>query len=259
VNAGTGPGAARCPECGQRLPEGSLFCPGCGAELPGYAERFLRRSPPPLPTFYERIPLQGRAAARMLVAILAALFAILPLAWAARVEEGGRLVLLADLLLVVAVTTCAMPERRLLRPLLAWPAWRFWLLGGAGALALVLLARLWLFLLGGLGLPVAEGGADLFGELSLPLRLLSICLVPGIFEELAFRGVVLGVLLTMLPRRRAHLLTAFLFAAVHFSPVILPYHFLVGLFLGWLRERSGSLWPAMAAHAVHNALVMMGL
>jgi len=73
-------------------------------------------------------------------------------------------------------------------------------------------------------------------------------------EEAAFRGYVLSSLSTWLAPRAAILASAFLFAAMHLDPVRFPAILLLGLAFGWLTWRTGSLWPAVAAHAANNAL-----
>ena len=36
-----------------------------------------------------------------------------------------------------------------------------------------------------------------------------------------------------------------------------PHRFVAGLGFGWLRERSGSLLPPIAAHATHNLIAVL--
>ncbi|MCK6502259.1 CPBP family glutamic-type intramembrane protease [Myxococcota bacterium] len=47
---------------------------------------------------------------------------------------------------------------------------------------------------------------------------------------------------------------AALFALAHGLAVRLPYTFGLGLLFGLLTLRTGSLWPAIVAHAAHNLL-----
>lgn len=82
---------------------------------------------------------------------------------------------------------------------------------------------------------------------------------PGIFEELAFRGVIQGVLGRVLSvRRDALVVQAALFSVLHLSPVIFPSHFFMGLVLGWMRDRNRTLYPGMLLHAAWNAYVVYG-
>lgn len=81
---------------------------------------------------------------------------------------------------------------------------------------------------------------------------LSICVQPGIVEELAFRGVVLGALLRILRPHEAIAVSAALFAILHLTPVAFPHLLLMGAVLGWFCLRSGSIYPGMLLHFCHN-------
>jgi membrane protease YdiL (CAAX protease family) len=83
-------------------------------------------------------------------------------------------------------------------------------------------------------------------------------------EELLFRGVLLSALLRRLRTAWAVLASAVLFALVHLPELhwlwyALPNLALLGVALAWLRLRSGSLWPAVIAHACNNLLAMVAL
>jgi membrane protease YdiL (CAAX protease family) len=73
-------------------------------------------------------------------------------------------------------------------------------------------------------------------------------------EEIAFRGYVQTTL--ALRRRPAVAIggAAVLFAAMHLDPVRFPALILLGAVFGWLTWRSGSVWPAVAAHAANNGI-----
>lgn len=71
-------------------------------------------------------------------------------------------------------------------------------------------------------------------------------------EELVFRGCLQQALAGVVGPRRAIAATAVVFGLVHPLPLALPAA-LLGAVFGWLAQRSGSLLPAMLAHAVHNA------
>jgi membrane protease YdiL (CAAX protease family) len=73
-------------------------------------------------------------------------------------------------------------------------------------------------------------------------------------EEVTFRGYLLSTLRTHAGPWLAIGASALLFAAMHVDPVRFPAVFLLGLYLGWLAWRSGSVWPAVAAHAVNNGI-----
>lgn len=79
-------------------------------------------------------------------------------------------------------------------------------------------------------------------------------MTPPLVEELAFRGCILDRLQRIMANRDANLLHAAMFSTLHCNPVILPSHFVIGLVLGWLRLRSGSL-PGIVLHAVWYASI----
>jgi membrane protease YdiL (CAAX protease family) len=86
---------------------------------------------------------------------------------------------------------------------------------------------------------------------------LVVCVEPAIVEELAFRGVILGALRRAFGVKEAVVTTAFLFMMLHLMPLSFPHLLLIGLVLGYLRVASGSLYPCMIAHFVHNGLVIL--
>ena len=83
-----------------------------------------------------------------------------------------------------------------------------------------------------------------------------ICIAPPVIEELGFRGVVFGVLKRRLRLTEAFLLSSIAFGVIHMSIPVLVTHVPLGLYFCWLRHRSGSLYPPMFAHALHNAWVI---
>jgi membrane protease YdiL (CAAX protease family) len=100
---------------------------------------------------------------------------------------------------------------------------------------------------------MAEGGAEIGGPM---LSLLLLALVGPVFEELAFRGLLLGGLSRHVSFGWANTLQALVFAAVHDDPPRLPYYLAMGLFAGWLVKRTGSLGPAIALHVLNNAVAI---
>ncbi|HUG91709.1 MAG TPA: ABC transporter permease subunit/CPBP intramembrane protease [Planctomycetaceae bacterium] len=93
-------------------------------------------------------------------------------------------------------------------------------------------------------------------ERDIPLWqvLLAIAVVPAVCEELAFRGLILSGFSrsgrTWLPI----VLSAVLFGIVHLIPQQVFNASLLGLVLGLLVLRSGSLLPAIVFHVIYNGL-----
>jgi membrane protease YdiL (CAAX protease family) len=130
----------------------------------------------------------------------------------------------------------------------------------------VLAAMLVYFLVGAWG-PLSDAlvwvgrDGERLRELALPVVALSILratLLTPVGEELLFRGALFGWLRTRLPAWPTIVLTSALWTAAHFGvPAGLPYVFVMGLALGWLRERYSSVMPGLILHFVHNSLVFI--
>lgn len=84
--------------------------------------------------------------------------------------------------------------------------------------------------------------------------ILSVALVPAVFEELAFRGALQPLLIKATGKAWIGIaIASVIFSAIHFQFYgFLPRMFLGALF-GWFAYRSGSLLPGMLAHFVNNA------
>ncbi len=88
-------------------------------------------------------------------------------------------------------------------------------------------------------------------------RVIVIAVFPAIVEEIAFRGLLQHWLQTALKPWRAIILASFLFAVLHGTIAGLPYLFLVGMLLGWAKWKTGSLYPSMLIHFLHNYVVVV--
>lgn len=93
-------------------------------------------------------------------------------------------------------------------------------------------------------------------QIPTAVAIITFCVLPAILEEIAFRGLLQHWLHIAVKPITALLLASALFAALHFSLVSFWYLFLVGMLLGWLRYRTGSLYPAMVVHFLHNLIVL---
>jgi membrane protease YdiL (CAAX protease family) len=86
------------------------------------------------------------------------------------------------------------------------------------------------------------------------LLVATITLLAVATEEIAFRGLLLRDLSGQLPVPAAIVISAAVFAAFHMSVLQAVTAFVLGVGLAWLTLSRGSLVPALAAHAVYNAL-----
>jgi len=81
---------------------------------------------------------------------------------------------------------------------------------------------------------------------------LFIALVPGIVEELLFRGYVQRRLLERWTPGAAIFVTSLLFAIVHLQPHHVALAFPIGLWLGIVAWKTGSVYPSIFCHAFIN-------
>jgi len=98
---------------------------------------------------------------------------------------------------------------------------------------------------------LASGGARSYGALAT--LLLVAALVPC-FEELVFRGLLLGGMTRHIGFGWANALQAAVFAVAHDDPPRLLFYLTMALLCGWLVKRTKALGPAIALHALNNAL-----
>jgi ABC-2 type transport system permease protein/sodium transport system permease protein len=100
-------------------------------------------------------------------------------------------------------------------------------------------------------------------EVSPALILLAMAVLPAAVEELFFRGYLLSALLSVLRPWQAILASAALFGLFHviLSGMLAVERFvpslLLGLLLGWVCWKTGSVWPGVLLHALHNGCVLM--
>jgi ABC-2 type transport system permease protein/sodium transport system permease protein len=100
-------------------------------------------------------------------------------------------------------------------------------------------------------------------KLPLAFTLLTMALVPAFFEEWFFRGYLFPALHTKTTTATAIVVSALAFGLFHainpspLAPERVVSTTLVGLVLGWVRWRTGSVLPGMVLHGVNNALVLV--
>jgi sodium transport system permease protein len=102
--------------------------------------------------------------------------------------------------------------------------------------------------------------AKMFGGLQFGEALLLLGVVPAICEEFAFRGFILSGLEHDYRPRTAIVLSAFLFAFLHVLLSVFHQFFnaaLLGIVLGLLAVRSGSILPGILFHLMNNGLALV--
>ena len=82
---------------------------------------------------------------------------------------------------------------------------------------------------------------------------IAIGLMAPFAEEVVFRGAILKSLLTKYRPWIAIVLSAVIFSVGHLNPAQMPHALLIGLLLGWMYWRTGSILPGMAYHWANNS------
>lgn len=99
------------------------------------------------------------------------------------------------------------------------------------------------------GLLRAHSAADLV------VVLLLVAVIPAWTEETLFRGFLQRGLERRLGRAAGIAMASVAFGIIH-GPARAPSALALGLLLGWIASRTGSIVPSVAAHAVVNALAV---
>jgi membrane protease YdiL (CAAX protease family) len=104
-----------------------------------------------------------------------------------------------------------------------------------------------------------EGALKMFSDalgglrgMALVLAATVVGVAPGLGEEMLFRGYTQTRLTPRWGRRLSITVTSLLFALIHLDFVQGAFVLLLGLWLGALTERAGSIWPAIVCHALNN-------
>lgn len=84
----------------------------------------------------------------------------------------------------------------------------------------------------------------------------TLCLLTPFAEEVVFRGAILRALQAQPMHRWAAIgISAAMFAVCHVNPAQMPHALLMGILLGWMYMRTGSILPGIAVHWVNNTVV----
>lgn len=91
------------------------------------------------------------------------------------------------------------------------------------------------------------------------ITFLSVAVIAPLTEELFFRGFLYAGLRTHVGMPKAMLISTLFFSALHFSVDAFIPIFVLGLFLAWTYEKTGSLYPGILLHAANNGIALIAL
>lgn len=252
---------ARCAYCRAALEAGYYFCLACGTPYRD-VEAVLPATLVPPPSEIERVRRMAPAATRLFWTYFALVLgmSLISQTLITRADQAPVAMVIETAVLFVTTAVFAARYWRSLAVqfkragLTEWP----------GVLAVAAVGPLLMLNYGyhsfiqsvasvkdGIGHAATQ--EPLFGPAA---TVLLFCLLPAVTEEIAFRGLLQHWLQVALKPYRAVVVASALFAVMHFTIVSAPYLFLVGLLLGWAKWRTGSLYPSMLIHFLHNLAVV---
>jgi membrane protease YdiL (CAAX protease family) len=152
-----------------------------------------------------------------------------------------------------------------------WPTGREFGLGfGVAFLAAIAASRVAVFLQAILGDDGSTSKSNLFlshrpSAAAIFVLALAACTGAPIFEELFFRGIVQGIFTSRSGATTAIVVQAALFGCAHYqlgmtadeAIIRIVSIGVVGLFLGYLRNRTGRLGAGMVMHGTYNLIVVL--
>ena len=102
---------------------------------------------------------------------------------------------------------------------------------------------------------------ELIGSASQPIWLfMGACVAAPIFEELAFRGLLIGSLRHVIDKHAAIAIASGVFTMLHIQypwPILLTQVLPLAVVLGYARTESGSIWLPIGLHVLANSASML--
>ena len=91
---------------------------------------------------------------------------------------------------------------------------------------------------------------------SLIILALTVSIFTPFAEEFLFRGFILGMLLKRYSPVASIVISSFIFSIAH-EPIAMALAFGGGCLYGWIRIKTGSIYPSMIAHALWNSFITL--
>jgi len=167
-------------------------------------------------------------------------------------------------LLNFGASTCSKPAILRVFSGIGWMAAALMLGLGLWVLAYEVLKTLSDWGFGGLSIERTEALEEVtsgFRRIPFWMIFVTSALIPAFAEEFFFRGFTLSAFRERVSPARAILFSSLIFGIFHvingsvlsierFFPTLM-----LGLVLGWMAVRTGSLWPGILTHVIHNGLL----
>ena len=108
----------------------------------------------------------------------------------------------------------------------------------------------------GLGLSPSEVELPVYSPLNFTLCVVCVCVLPAIFEEFLFRGII-TYSLKGYGEVFAILVSGALFSLFHMNPAQTVYQFVFGALFAFIALRAGNILPVILAHFVNNFFIVL--
>lgn len=116
---------------------------------------------------------------------------------------------------------------------------------------------LWLLLLELLNVPIQNSAMTLpYTRAGLVAAVFSMGVMPGVCEELLFRGVILSAY-ERKGTKKAIIISAVFFTTVHGSISGIPAQLILGLVMGFIVFAYDSIYASIVYHTVHNSVILV--
>jgi len=88
---------------------------------------------------------------------------------------------------------------------------------------------------------------------NMTFAFLAVAIAAPLLEEILFRGIILEGFLKNYDPWKAIIWSAVIFGLVHLNPYQFIVAFLIGVIMGWIYWKTGSLWLCIIIHFVNNS------
>jgi len=230
-----------CDECDTIVKGHDRFCYNCGAYLGYNAEQV---------SIYNNYQL--RAAFIFYLIYLVVCLLVKSTSWFTSYDQ----IFWVEILLALVTIYFVRINRQALKPALKFKTFSFAVTG-----AVVLFAAVFAFVvnisMSKLNVSLFKTDNNLYDvydmyQLPVLVMIYSVAVMPAIFEELAFRGVLYKYLESFLDERLVVMITGFAFAAMHLSFISLVWLIPMGIVLGALRKKYHTIWYGVIFHFIFN-------
>lgn len=230
-----------CDECNNRVKGHQRYCHHCGAYLGADAEHI---------SIFNNANLQ---AAFFFYSIY--LFICLLVSYTGWFQSYSKLFWVEIIMAAIAIFYAKLNWAQI-KPLLRFNNFRWTILGSLIAIA-CLFSLFVNISVNQINVSLFRSSTNLYDpyriyEFPVLVMVYSIAIMPALFEELAFRGILYGYLTRFLDDRLVVMVTGFVFAAIHLNFFSLVWLVPFGIFIGSLRRKYDTLWYGVIFHFVFN-------